>query len=82
MLTISEYLGHGNLKLRLANFYSKTKNSDSFQYDISNLDKTKKYYGFNSSMDINFDEGISSNPELCVAIWGAIAAPSAKVKKI
>jgi len=43
---------------------SKTQNSDGFEYDISNLTKTQKYYSFNSTTNINFDEGIHSKSHL------------------
>jgi hypothetical protein len=57
--------------------FSKTKISNGFQYDVSNLGGSQKYYSYNTKTEINFDDGLPNNSKLCVAIWGAIVAPSA-----
>jgi hypothetical protein len=56
---------------------SKSKVSDGFHYDISDLNGLGKSYGFDSETDIKFDEGVAGNQELDVAIWGAVAAKTA-----
>ena len=57
--------------------FSKTQMGKDYQYDVRDLSSEQKLYGFQSETDIKFDDGVSSNSELCVAIWGAVAAPAA-----
>ncbi len=56
--------------------FSKSKIDDKYQYSLTDL-HNNDYYKFSSDVDIQFDDGLSNNPAMCVAVWGAVAAPSA-----
>jgi hypothetical protein len=56
--------------------FNKSQTGESYQYDLTSLSGGQKYYGFNSKTNIEFNDDISSNSQLCGAITNAIAAPT------
>ncbi|MDR1364407.1 MAG: hypothetical protein LBJ32_02115 [Oscillospiraceae bacterium] len=62
----------GSLKTENGDFlFSKTQTSDGFQYDISDVSGSEKFYGFSSKNDINFNNGkccFSRNCAFCASI--------------
>lgn len=50
--------------------FCKSENSNgTFQYDICDLEKAERLYGFNSPMDITITDCVDSNSQLGAGIW-------------
>lgn len=50
--------------------FCKSENSNgTFQYDICDLEKNEKIYGFNSPMDITITDCVDSNSQLGAGVW-------------